>query len=127
MTDRHLTIIAALNLLLAVAAGAFGAHGLKKILAPEMLVIWQTGVTYHLIHGLGLFAIAIAMSRFSARILSLAGTIMLLGIILFSGSLYLLAVTGMRSIGFITPCGGVSFLAAWLLVAWAAWRTPVKR
>lgn len=127
MTDRHLSIIAALNLFLAVAAGAFGAHGLKKMIPPELLVIWQTGVTYHMIHALGLFVVALAMPRFSPRILIRAGLFMLLGIILFSGSLYLLAITGIRDIGIITPFGGIAFLVSWLLIAWAAYCNNIAK
>jgi uncharacterized membrane protein YgdD (TMEM256/DUF423 family) len=122
MTDRHLTLIAALNLFVAVGAGAFGAHGLKRILSPEMLVVWQTAVTYQMVHALGLLAVALLGARFGSPALSAAGILMIAGIVMFSGSLYLLALTGMRWLGPITPLGGAAFLAAWLLVAWAAWR-----
>lgn len=122
MNDRHLTVLAALNLFIAVGAGAFGAHGLKHIVAPDLLLIWQTGVTYHITHALGLLAVALLMARFSPRLLALAGLFMLAGIVLFSGSLYALALSGVRALGAITPFGGVAFLLAWLLVAWAAWR-----
>lgn len=122
MTDRLLTLIAALNLFVAVGAGAFGAHGLKRILSPEMLVVWQTAVTYQMVHALGLLAVALLGVRFGSPALSAAGVLMIVGIVMFSGSLYLLALTGMRWLGPITPLGGAAFLAAWLLVAWAAWR-----
>jgi len=123
MTDRQLTILAALNMIAAVGAGAFGAHGLKRMLAPDLLAIWQTGVLYHLIHALGLFIVALLGARFGSALLSTAGLVMFAGIVLFSGSLYLLAVTGTRWLGAITPLGGVAFLLAWALVAWAAWRS----
>jgi len=122
MTDRQLTILAALNMIAAVGAGAFGAHGLKRMLTPDLLAIWQTGVLYHLVHGLGLFVVALLGARFGSTLLSTAGAVMFAGIVLFSGSLYLLALTGTRWLGAVTPLGGVAFLAAWALVAWAAWR-----
>ncbi|MDM9557726.1 DUF423 domain-containing protein [Bordetella petrii] len=122
MTDRQLTILAALNMIAAVGAGAFGAHGLKRMLAPDLLAIWQTGVLYHLVHALGLFVVALLGARFGSTLLSTAGAVMFAGIVLFSGSLYLLALTGTRWLGAVTPLGGVAFLAAWALVAWAAWR-----
>jgi len=123
MTDRQLAILAALNMIAAVGAGAFGAHGLKRMLAPDLLAVWQTGVLYHLVHALGLFVIALLGARFGSTLLSTAGLVMLAGIVLFSGSLYLLAATGTRWLGAITPIGGVAFLVAWALVAWAAWRS----
>ncbi|CAP42677.1 DUF423 domain-containing protein [Bordetella petrii] len=123
MTDRQLAILAALNMIAAVGAGAFGAHGLKRMLAPDLLAVWQTGVLYHLVHALGLFVIALLGARFGSTPLSTAGLVMFAGIVLFSGSLYLLAVTGTRWLGAITPIGGVAFLVAWALVAWAAWRS----
>jgi len=123
MTDRQLAILAALNMIAAVGAGAFGAHGLKRMLAPDLLAVWQTGVLYHLVHALGLFVIALLGARFGSTLLSTAGLVMFTGIVLFSGSLYLLAGTGTRWLGAITPIGGVAFLVAWALVAWAAWRS----
>lgn len=122
MTDRQLTILAALNMIAAVGAGAFGAHGLKRMLAPDLLAIWQTGVLYHLVHALGLFVVALLGARFGSALLATAGGLMFAGIVLFSGSLYLLALTGTRWLGAVTPLGGVAFLAAWALVVWAAWR-----
>jgi len=123
MTDRQLTLLAALNMIAAVGAGAFGAHGLKRMLAPDLLAIWQTGVLYHLIHALGLFVVALLGARYGSTLLSTAGTVMFAGIVLFSGSLYVLAITGTRWLGAVTPLGGVAFLVAWALVAWAAWRS----
>jgi len=123
MTDRQLTILAALNMIAAVGAGAFGAHGLKRMLAPDLLAIWQTGVLYHLVHALGLFVVALLGARFGSTLLSTAGLVMFAGIVLFSGSLYVLAITGTRWLGAVTPLGGAAFLLAWALVAWAAWRS----
>ncbi|WP_373790268.1 DUF423 domain-containing protein [Achromobacter insuavis] len=122
MTDRQLTILAAINLLIAVGAGAFGAHGLKRLVTPELLAVWQTGVMYHLIHGLGLFIIALLGARYGSPLLSDAGLVMFIGIVLFSGSLYVLTLTGTHWLGAITPVGGAAFLAAWAMVALAAYR-----
>lgn len=110
----------------AVAAGAFGAHGLRGILSPEMLSVWHTSVMYHLIHGLGLLLIAALMPRLGEAALSKAGTLMLTGIVLFSGSLYLLALTDLKLIGIITPFGGVAFLVSWAWIAVAAWRAAPR-
>ena len=82
MTDRQLTILAALNLMVA-GRGAFGAHGLKRIVSPELLAVWQTGVLYHLIHALGIFAIALLGARYGSPLLSAAGLVMFAGIVLF--------------------------------------------
>ncbi|HEU0231101.1 MAG TPA: DUF423 domain-containing protein [Burkholderiaceae bacterium] len=122
MTDRHLIIVAALVLLVGVGAGAFGAHGLKRVLSPDMLAVWHTAVTYQMFHGLGLLAIAVLGSRFGSPLLSSASIVMLIGIVLFSGSLYLLALTGTRWLGAITPLGGLGFIIAWAMVAIAAYR-----
>ncbi|MDH3064564.1 DUF423 domain-containing protein [Achromobacter insolitus] len=123
MTDRQMTILAALNLMVAVGAGAFGAHGLKRMLTPELLSVWQTGVLYHLVHALGLFVVALLGARYGSPLLSAAGTVMFAGIVLFSGSLYLLSLTGTHWLGAVTPFGGVAFLASWGMVALAAYRS----
>lgn len=123
MTDRQLTILAALNLMVAVGAGAFGAHGLKRMLTPELLSVWQTGVLYHLVHALGLFVVALLGARYGSPLLSAAGMVMFAGIVLFSGSLYLLSLTGTHWLGAVTPFGGVALLASWGMVALAAYRS----
>lgn len=123
MTDRHLIIIGALTLLVGVAAGAFGSHGLKRMLAPDLLAIWQTAVFYQLIHGLGLLAIAALGTRLGSPLLGIAATIMFAGILVFSGSLYILALTGAKWLGAITPIGGLAFIVAWAMVAVAAYRS----
>lgn len=120
MKERTLIAAGALNMFMAVGCGAFGAHGLKKMISEEMLAIWHTAVTYQVMHALGMIAIALLMPRMNSAALRWAGALMLAGIVIFSGSLYLLALTGTRILGAITPLGGVAFLAAWLLVAWAA-------
>lgn len=110
-------IIGAINAFLAVALGAFGAHGLANKLEPKYLDIWKTGVTYQMFHALGILAVAILIGKAaSSSLFSWSGWLMLIGIILFSGSLYVLSVTQINIIGFITPFGGVAFLAAWILM-----------
>lgn len=122
MSERVLVLIAALNMMIAVGAGAFGAHGLKSVLAADMLAVWHTAVTYQVMHALGLLGIALLMPRFGQPLLGLAGAVMLTGIVIFCGSLYALALSGVRMLGAITPIGGVAFIAAWAMVAWAAYR-----
>lgn len=124
MQDRHLIAAGAFLMLLAVAFGAFGAHALKPHLSTDMLAIWHTAVLYQMVHALGCIACGILMSRDSQRTksIALAGTCMLIGILIFSGSLYLLALTGLHWLGAITPIGGVAFLAAWGILGWAVWR-----
>ncbi len=122
MQDRHLIAAGAINMFIAVAAGAFGAHALKQILNPEMLSIWHTAANYQMIHALGLIAIGLSMPRFDQVLLKRAGLSMLFGILIFSGSLYALALSGIRILGAITPLGGVAFLLAWAMLASAAIR-----
>ncbi|MCF6250985.1 MAG: DUF423 domain-containing protein [Methylococcaceae bacterium] len=101
-----------------VAVGAFGAHGLKAILSPEMLAVYKTGVDYQMWHALALGLIAVFRQQATeSELLKWAGWLMFSGIVLFSGSLYLLAVFNMKWLGMITPLGGLSFILAWLLVA----------
>jgi uncharacterized membrane protein YgdD (TMEM256/DUF423 family) len=108
-------ILAALSVIL----GAFGAHGLRAKLEPRMLEVWQTGVDYHMYHALGLILIGILSHQMigSGALIKWSGALMLMGILFFSGSLYLLALTGLRGLGAIAPLGGTSFIAAWLLLA----------
>ena len=123
MNERLLILAGAINMFIAVAAGAFGAHGLKKILSADMLAIWQTAVTYQIAHALGLLAIALLMPRLQSGLSAWAGMLMLAGIVIFSGSLYALALTGIRVLGAITPIGGAAFLLAWGLLAAAAYQS----
>ena len=110
----------AVNAFLAVAAGAFGAHALKERLGPEMLGVFETGARYHMYHALGLWAVAFVVSQRPAA--NPAGWLMLAGIVLFSGSLYALALSGVRAFGAVTPIGGVCFLAGWAILAWSCLR-----
>lgn len=108
---------------LAVIFGAFGAHGIEARLEPRMLSVYQTAVEYHTYHALGIILIGLIITTRSNSILTRwAAAIMLAGIILFSGSLYLLSFSGMRWLGAITPFGGLAFIIAWLLVGIAWWR-----
>jgi uncharacterized membrane protein YgdD (TMEM256/DUF423 family) len=113
--------LGAVNAFLAVAAGAFGAHALKARLAPDALVTFETGARYHMLHALGMFAVAFLIAQ-GAPAARLAGFFMLAGIVLFSGSLYALALSGVRGLGAITPLGGLCFLIAWAILAVGAWR-----
>jgi len=109
--------------LAAVALGAFGAHALKGRLSPEMLAVWRTAVEYHLFHALGMLAVGFAAARLpDSALLKWSGWLMLAGIVLFSGSLYALALSGERWLGAVTPAGGTAFLAAWALFAAAVLR-----
>jgi uncharacterized membrane protein YgdD (TMEM256/DUF423 family) len=108
---------------LGVALGAFGAHALKSRLSADMLGVWQTAVQYHLWHALGLVAIGLLAQHLpESGVLRLAGWLMLAGILLFSGSLYVLALSGMRWLGAVTPFGGACFIAGWLALAYAVLR-----
>lgn len=122
---KTLLIIAAFSGFLAVALGAFGAHGLRGRLSPEMMAVFQTGVQYHFYHTAVLLAVALLLQYAPLTSgLVLSGVCFVVGIIVFSGSLYLLAVTELRWLGAITPLGGASFLAGWLLLAWSATKLP---
>jgi uncharacterized membrane protein YgdD (TMEM256/DUF423 family) len=105
-----------------VAAGAFGAHGLKARLTPDLLAIFETGVRYHLYHALALLAVGWAASRWASPWINASGWFFGAGILLFSGSLYVLALTGVRWLGAITPLGGVAFILGWVSLAMAALR-----
>jgi uncharacterized membrane protein YgdD (TMEM256/DUF423 family) len=123
--DRVFVTIAALSGFIAVAAGAFGAHSLRDRLSADSLQVFQTGVTYQMYHALALLAVAILLARFSvdgSAWLTAAGWLFIAGTVLFSGSLYLLALSGTTWLGAITPLGGVAFLLGWLALAIGIWR-----
>jgi uncharacterized membrane protein YgdD (TMEM256/DUF423 family) len=105
-----------------VALGAFGAHGLKTRDSPEMVAVWETAVRYHLVHALGLFAVAGAAERWPGTLPAVAGWLFVAGTAVFAGSLYLLVLTGQRWLGAVTPLGGLAFIGGWVLLAWAAMR-----
>lgn len=126
MLARIFVVLAALSGFIAVGAGAFGAHALKARLSTEMLAVFETGVRYQMFHTLALLAVAWAATRWPRRWVAVAGACFIGGIVLFSGSLYLLALTGTRGLGAITPFGGALFLAGWLCLAAAAWRGEAR-
>lgn len=118
---RFFLMAGALNAALAVMLGAFGAHGLRGRLPADLLAIYQTASQYHVYHALGLLLVGLlALHAPTNSALRWSGWLMLLGVALFSGSLYLLAITGQRWLGAITPLGGTAWIAAWLLLAWEA-------
>jgi uncharacterized membrane protein YgdD (TMEM256/DUF423 family) len=118
MTPRAAMAAGALLMAVAVALGAFGAHALKARLAPDLLVVWQTGVTYHALHALALLVVGMLMVQIGGSgTLRFAAWLFAAGIVLFSGFLYLLALGAPRAFGLVTPFGGVSFIAAWVTLA----------
>lgn len=125
MSARACLLAGALLALLAVAAGAFGAHALRSRLAPDALAVWQTVVHYHGFHALALLGVGLYLgARPAARAARSAATLFVAGVVLFAGSLYAIALTGARALAVATPIGGVALLAGWALFAWAAWRDP---
>lgn len=124
---KKILTIAALSGMLSVILGAFGAHGLKKIISPEMLEVFKTGVQYQFYHTFALIAVGILMYFGESKALKWSANLFLIGIILFSGSLYALAISGIKILGAITPLGGIAFIAGWLLLAiHASKHTPSK-
>ena len=107
---------------LAVGMGAFGAHVLKDKLSPEYLAVDETAVRYHMYHALGLLGIGLVATRIDNFLITVSGCTMLVGILLFSGSLYVLTLSGMRWLGMVTPFGGLAFILAWLTLAWTVLR-----
>lgn len=119
---RSFLLLAAFFGFTGVALGAFAAHGLKGKLTPEYLAIFHTGVTYQLVHALALLGVAVLATQLPGRLIGWAGGLFALGIVLFSGSLYLLTLSGIGKLGMITPIGGLAFLSGWLCLGLAAWR-----
>jgi uncharacterized membrane protein YgdD (TMEM256/DUF423 family) len=120
--ERTFLVLGALSGAIAVAAGAFGAHALKARLSPDLLAVFETGARYQMFHALALVAAAWAAARFPGGATTSAGWLFLAGTVLFSGSLYVLALSGVRWLGAVTPLGGVAFIAGWIALAWAALR-----
>jgi uncharacterized membrane protein YgdD (TMEM256/DUF423 family) len=120
--DRTFFVLGAVLAGVAVAAGAFGAHGLRDRLAPDMLAVFETAARYQMYHALALLAVAWAAARWPDAGTGLAGWLFVAGIALFSGSLYVLALSGVRWLGAITPFGGLCFLAGWGVLAWTVGR-----
>ncbi len=115
--------LGSINALIAVGLGAFGAHALKSRLSPDMLAIFETGVQYHFYHALGLLAVGLITAHFpESTLVRWSGWLMFAGILIFSGSLYILAISGVKWLGAITPIGGTAFIIAWLLLTIAILR-----
>ncbi len=119
--DRLFLGLAAISGFLAVAAGAFGAHLLRDRLTPDLAHVYETAQRQHILHVAALLAAAWAASRWPGGLAAGAGWLFVAGTVLFSGSLYLLAITGQRWLGAVTPVGGVALLLGWLALAWRAW------
>ncbi len=124
---QYLLVLGALNGALAVLLGAFGAHGLKARVDTSMLDIWSTASHYHFYHALGLLLIGLLARQLGgAAGVVTAGWIMFAGMLVFSGSLYLLVLTGHKWLGAITPLGGLALIVSWLWLAWSLWRTTAQ-
>jgi uncharacterized membrane protein YgdD (TMEM256/DUF423 family) len=117
--DRLFFGLGALSALVSVAAGAFGAHALRARLTPEYLAVFETAARYQMYHALGLLAVAWAITRWPRALPVWAGWLFVLGTVLFSGSLYVLALSGVRWWGAVTPLGGAAFLVGWLCLVLA--------
>ncbi len=120
MQERHTLATAAISMFIAIACGAFGAHALKQSLSAEMLAIWQTAVHYQMIHGLAMLGLVALWQRYDQKRLGQTALLFLIGTVIFSGSLYLLAFTGIKWLGAITPIGGVAFLGGWIALLFTA-------
>jgi uncharacterized membrane protein YgdD (TMEM256/DUF423 family) len=114
--------VAGLLLALATACGAFGAHALKGQLAPERLQLWETAVRYQFFQALGLLGVGLALRSSDAGVLRTAAALLIAGVLLFSGSLYALALGAPRPLGALTPVGGLAWIIGWVLFAYGAWR-----
>jgi len=119
---RNILISGAIVALIGVATGAFGAHGLRPLLSEHMLNVFETGVRYHLFHALGMLAAGLSLAYAPIRHFKVAAWAFALGIVLFSGSLYALSISGVRGLGIITPFGGLCFIVGWGLLAWGYWK-----
>lgn len=120
--NRLFFMLGAASAFIGVAAGAFGAHGLKSRLSAEMLSVFEVGVRYQMYHAFALIVAAWASDRWPGALTSFSGWLFIVGTLLFSGSLYLLSLSGVRWLGAITPFGGLAFLAGWLCLALACWK-----
>lgn len=119
---RRWAMVGAISAGIAVAAGAFGAHALRARVDERALEVWETAARYQMYHALALLAVAWAAGRFPHGAIAAAGWLFVAGTVIFSGSLYALALSGVRALGAVTPLGGLCFLAGWLALAWGIWR-----
>ncbi|UCC88610.1 MAG: DUF423 domain-containing protein [Anaerolineales bacterium] len=120
--ERIFLVVGSLSAMIAVAAGAFGAHSLRGRISSDLLDIFETGARYQMYHALALLFAAWAAARWPSPLATLAGWLFLAGTLIFSGSLYALSLSGLRWLGAITPLGGIAFIGGWLCLALAAWR-----
>ncbi|MBE7526440.1 MAG: DUF423 domain-containing protein [Burkholderiales bacterium] len=121
--SRIFLALGAVNAFLCVALGALGSHGLKSVLTANMLANFQIGVQYHFYHAIGMRLVGLTMERLpQVRALKFSGMLMMAGIVLFSGTLYIVSLTGWRGMGIVAPLGGSSFMVGWLLLAYAVWK-----
>jgi uncharacterized membrane protein YgdD (TMEM256/DUF423 family) len=120
--DRTWIVLGALLAAVAVAAGAFGAHGLKDRLSAEDLDTYQTAARYHMYHAIGLILAGFCAQRFGGGLVNAAGWLFVAGIVLFAGALYVLALSGVKVLGAVAPVGGAAFIGGWICLALAAWR-----
>ena len=120
--DRTFALLGSVLAMMAVLLGAFGAHALRGRLSPEDLVTFETGVRYHMYHSLALFVVAWATTRWPSGATTAAGWLFVLGVVVFSGSLYVLVLTGQRWLGAVTPLGGLAMICGWASLAWAVFR-----
>lgn len=118
--DRTFLLVGAVAAFIGVGFGAFGAHGLRGRLPPEMIAVFETGVRYQMYHALAILIAALAVPHVAGRLVRVAGWLFAAGIVLFSGSLYALALSGVSTLGAITPLGGLAFLAGWACLIVAA-------
>ena len=121
--ERIFLMLGALFAFIGVAAGAFGAHVLKERMSADLLAVFEVGVRYQMYHALALMATAWMYTKWPSSLVTTCGWCFVIGIILFSGSLYLLSLSGVKWLGAITPLGGLAFLAGWACMAWTAWKT----
>ena len=119
--DRLFFGLGCASALIAVALGAFGAHGLRARIVPDMLLTFEIGVRYQMYHALALLAVGAVAGRLPGGAVAAAGWLFVAVTVIFSGSLYVLVLTGQRWLGAVTPLGGLAFLAGWAVLAWAAW------
>ena len=117
--------LGAIMALIAVAAGAFGAHGLRPMLSEKMMAVFETGVRYHLVHALAMLVAGLSAQAFSHPVFVKAGWSFLVGILIFSGSLYTMTLTDIRTLGILTPIGGLAFLIGWGLLVRGYWKPPL--
>lgn len=120
--ERTFFLLGSLSAFVGVAAGAFGAHGLKSRLSADLLATFEVAVRYQMYHAFGLLAVSWVLTKWPSSLATFSGWCFVIGTVLFSGSLYLLSLSGIKWLGAITPLGGLAFLAGWLCLGYTVWR-----